>query len=177
MLKNLATFQWNFAGFWFRDGWLLLWARQTTTTKWTRLLTTNRPTKYLNETRHPHCNANLTTNCLHWRKPTRSTFDATTNWGVVFRSHPSCMDYQNYTNTTTYAAHSFLSVGLQPIKCLNTKLTHWNRWLTNLDKKLQSTENFTDVIKTIQQGHPTTVFWETSVRSSLEWLKFSRAQE
>ena len=27
------------------------------------------------------------------------------------------------------------------------------------------------------QGHPTTVFWETFVRSSLEWLKFSRAQE
>ena len=24
--------------------------------------------------------------------------DATTDWGVVFRSHPSCMDYQNYTN-------------------------------------------------------------------------------
>ena len=68
--------------------------------KWTRLLTTNRPTKYINETRHPQCNANLTTNCLHCRKPTRSTFDATTDWGVVFRSHPSCMDYQNYTNPT-----------------------------------------------------------------------------
>ena len=27
------------------------------------------------------------------------------------------------------------------------------------------------------QGHPTTVFWEISVRSPLEWLKFSRAQE
>ena len=47
---------------------------------------------YLNETRHPHCNANLTRNSLRWRKPTRSTFDATTDWGVVFRSHPSCID-------------------------------------------------------------------------------------
>ena len=27
------------------------------------------------------------------------------------------------------------------------------------------------------QGHPTTVFGEISVRSPLEWLKFSRAQE
>ena len=27
------------------------------------------------------------------------------------------------------------------------------------------------------QGHPTIVFWEISVRSPLEWLKFSRAQE
>ena len=27
------------------------------------------------------------------------------------------------------------------------------------------------------QGHPTTVFWEISVRSPLEWLKFSGAQE
>ena len=31
--------------------------------------------------------------CLHWRKPTRSTCDATADWGVVFLSHPSCMDY------------------------------------------------------------------------------------
>ena len=28
-----------------------------------------------------------------------------------------------------------------------------------------------------RQGHPTTVFGEISVRSPLEWLKFSRAQE
>ena len=51
----------------------------------------------LNETRHPHCIANL--NCLHWRKPRRSTFGPTTDWGVVFRSHPSCnsMDYQHYS--------------------------------------------------------------------------------
>ena len=54
----------------------------------------------LKRNRHPHCNPNLTTNCLNWRKPTRSTFDATTSWGVVFRSHPSCMDYQNCTNPT-----------------------------------------------------------------------------
>ena len=64
------------------------------------VLTTNRPTKHLTETRRPHCNANWTTNCLHGRKPTRSTFDSTTDWGVVFRSHPNCMDYQNYTNPT-----------------------------------------------------------------------------
>ena len=29
----------------------------------------------------------------------------------------------------------------------------------------------------IMQGHPTTVFGEISVRSPLEWLKFSGAQE
>ena len=29
----------------------------------------------------------------------------------------------------------------------------------------------------INQGHPTTVFGEISVRSPLEWLKFSGAQE
>ena len=32
-------------------------------------------------------------------------------------------------------------------------------------------------IVSMSQGHPTTVFWEISVRSPLEWLKFSRAQE
>ena len=31
--------------------------------------------------------------------------------------------------------------------------------------------------KYMVQGHPTTVFWEISVRSPLEWLKFSGAQE
>ena len=37
--------------------------------------------------------------CLHWRKPRGSTFGPTTDWGVVFRSHPSCnsMDYQHYS--------------------------------------------------------------------------------
>ena len=112
-----------------RDGWLLVW---TTTTKWTRLLITNRPTKYLNETRQPHCNANITNNCLHWRKPTRSTFDATIDWGVLFRSHPSCIDYQNYTNPNYLCGPQFLSVGPRPTNCLNTELKYWN-WLTNLD--------------------------------------------
>ena len=32
-------------------------------------------------------------------------------------------------------------------------------------------------IKDLYQGHPTTVFGEISVRSPLEWLKFSGAQE
>ena len=29
----------------------------------------------------------------------------------------------------------------------------------------------------LDQGHQTTVFWEISVRSPLEWLKYLRAQE
>ena len=53
-----------------RYGWLFLWTRQTTTTKWTPLLTTNWPKRYLNETRQPHCNANLTTNCFNTLKKT-----------------------------------------------------------------------------------------------------------
>ena len=38
-------------------------------------------------------------------------------------------------------------------------------------------KSFADWPINIRQGHPTTVFGEISVRSPLEWLKFSGAQE
>ena len=42
-------------------------------------------------------------------------------------------------------------------------------------KQLEETVYIDSIDKT--QGHPTTVYWEISVRNPLECLKFSRAQE
>ena len=37
--------------------------------------------------------------------------------------------------------------------------------------------NISNLLAYLYQGHPTTVFGEISVRSPLEWLEFSGAQE
>ena len=47
----------------------------------------------------------------------------------------------------------------------------------NQSKLLQCRRLQTNDNQPWYQGHPTIVFWEISVRSPLEWLKFSRAQE
>ena len=48
----------------------------------------------------PALQRKLNNKLLTLKKPTRSTFDATTDGGVVFSKHPSYVDYQNYTNPT-----------------------------------------------------------------------------
>ena len=86
----------------------------------------------------PHFNAKLTTNCLHWRKPTRSTFDATTDRGVVFRSHPSCMDYQTTQIQHTYAAHSFFTAMGSPVSVVVAEIV-----MQNIEEKALATYTWT----------------------------------
>ena len=85
-----------------RYGWLLLWTRPPTTTKWTPLLTTNWPKRYLNETRQPHCNANLTTNCFNTLKKTdKIYFRCYNRLSCSVPQPPNIrMGYRNYTNPT-----------------------------------------------------------------------------
>ena len=95
--------------------------------------------RVLNETRPPRCKANLTTNCLHWRKLTRSTFDATTDCDVLFPSHPGCVDYRNYTNPTSHAAHR-LFLWVLSSSTVSIHLTNFLEPLTDQSRhKLQST--------------------------------------
>ena len=79
-------------------------------TKWTPLLTIDRLMTYLNGTRHPKCNANLTTNCLRWRKPTKNDFRGYFRV-AVFRSHLKKLNrLRGLLNTQTqhtYEAHRF----------------------------------------------------------------------
>ena len=71
------------------------------------ILANDRPTKYLNETQQPHCNANLTTNCLHWRKPPRSTFDATKGEVKCSASSQAVWATKTIQTQHNFGAHSF----------------------------------------------------------------------
>ena len=57
-----------------RDGRLLLWTTQATTTKWTPLLTTNRPTKYSNRDSTPALQRKLNNKLLTLKKTDKIDF-------------------------------------------------------------------------------------------------------
>ena len=130
---------------------LLLWTRLTTLTKWTHLLTTNKLTKNLNATRRQHFNVNLTAKYLRLKRLTLLTLNATIDCGAQYHNHRNFIyglpklhkpgipmrPIVSFCGSPTYQLSRYLTTILQP-------LTDKSR------RKLQSTENFIDAIKTVQ---------------------------
>ena len=80
-----------------------------------------------------------------------------------------------------------MAAARSPCRCFKTRVLHFKVKNTPVkDKKwkekvLKECSAFflwrKGSFSSRNQGHSTTVFWKISVRSPLEWLKFSRAQE
>ena len=80
-----------------------------------------------------------------------------------------------------------MAAARSPCICFKTRVLHFKVKNTPVKDKKMERESSKECsafflwrkgsFSSRNQGHSTTVFWKISVRSPLEWLKFSRAQE
>ena len=125
----------------------MLWTRQTTKTKWTRLLTTNN-IKYLNETRHPYCNANLKQLIL--KKTDKIDFQRYKRLRCSVPQPPKLYGLPKL-HKPNIPMRPIVSFCGSPTYQLSKYLTNVLKPLTDESRhKLQSTEKFIDAIKIIQ---------------------------
>lgn len=93
----------------------VLWTGKITTTKWTLVI---------NKQTYTHRNVN----CLNWGKLKESTFDATTDWGLMFSSHLNGMNYRIYTNQAYLCGLFIVSLCGFPLYQLSKYTTKWTYW-------------------------------------------------
>ena len=114
------------------------------------MLTTNRPTTYLNETRHPHCNANLTNKLPTLKKTDKIDFRRYNRLRCSVPQPPKLYGLPKL-HKPNIPMRPIVSFCGSPTYQLSKYLTNVLKPLTDESRhKLQSTENFIDAIKTIQ---------------------------